>query len=186
MNKYGKAGHSHCDDAPTPLANQRAPARIRASCARNAAPAALTFAIFLATTGTALAGPAEDAQAGKDAFGRGDWASALRLYRRAADQGNADAANSLGNMYFRGVGVPYDDTEAARWFRRAAELGDASAQRNMGNAHRFGQGVPKDEVQALVWFNLAAAQGNQGAAKRSGRSCADHDPRADSGGAEAD
>jgi TPR repeat protein len=123
------------------------------------------LAMLLTMVGSAAAGPAEDALAANTAFRRGDFATALRLYRRAADQGHGDAANNLGVMYFRGVGVPYDDTEAAKWFRRGAELGDAKAQRNIGNAHRFGQGVPQNDVLALVWFNLAVVHGNQAAAE---------------------
>ena len=123
------------------------------------------LAMLLTMVGAAVAGPAEDALAANAAHRRGDFATALQLYRRAADQGHTDAANNLAIMYFRGVGVPYDDTEAAKWFLRAAELGDANAQRNIGNAYRFGQGVPKNEVLALAWFNLAVAHGNRGAAK---------------------
>ena len=128
-------------------------------------PIILILAIFLAMAGASVAGPAEDALAAKAAYARGDFAAAVKLYRRAADQGHADAANSLAIMYFRGNGVPYDDTEAARWFLRAAELGDANAQRNIGNAYRFGQGMPKNEVLALMWFNLAIAHGNKRAAE---------------------
>jgi len=122
-------------------------------------------AMLLTMIGAAVAGPVEDKLAAKAAFSRGDTATALELYRRAAEQGDADAAHELGHIYFRGVGVPHDDTEAAKWFLRAAELGDAIAQRNIGSAYRFGQGVPKNEVQALVWFNLAVAHGYQRAAR---------------------
>jgi TPR repeat protein len=123
------------------------------------------LAMLLTMAGAAVAGPAEDALAADTAYRRGDFATALQLYRRAADQGHGGAANDLGVMHFKGTGVPYDDTEAAKWFLRAAELGDAKGQRNIGNAYRFGQGMPKNEVLALAWFNLAVARGNKGAAK---------------------
>ena len=46
--------------------------------------------------------------------------------RRQAEQGDVDAQFNLGGRYFRGVGVPEDDTEAARWLRLAAEQGHAA------------------------------------------------------------
>jgi TPR repeat protein len=44
-----------------------------------------------------------------------DVVGAIRWYRRAAEQGVAEAQNSLGWMYREGRGVPQDDAEAARW-----------------------------------------------------------------------
>ena len=46
--------------------------------------------------------------------------------RRQAEQGDVDVQFNLGGRYFRGVGVPEDDTEAARWLRLAAEQGHAA------------------------------------------------------------
>ena len=43
-----------------------------------------------------LAGPLEDANA---AYGKEDYATALRLFRPLADQGDADAQFMLGGMY---------------------------------------------------------------------------------------
>ena len=37
-----------------------------------------------------------------------------RWYRKAADQGHADAQHYLGTMFFEGRGVAQSDTEAAR------------------------------------------------------------------------
>jgi TPR repeat protein len=49
------------------------------------------------------AGPWEDARA---AYNSGDYATALRLWRPLADQGNAGAQANLGWMYSKGLGVP--------------------------------------------------------------------------------
>ena len=100
------------------------------------------------------------------AVGRGvpqDEAEALQWYRRAAEQGDADAQNNLGTMYAKGQGVPQDDTEAAKWFRRAADQGDADAQYNLGNMYAEGRGVPQDYTLAYTWLNLSAAAGVQDA-----------------------
>jgi TPR repeat protein len=97
---------------------------------------------------------------------RGDYATALNLYRPLADQGNADAQNNLGILYTEGLGVPQDYTEAAIWFRKAADQGNALAQNNLGILYARGQGVAQDYVSAYVWLTLAAAQGDRDAAKR--------------------
>ena len=46
--------------------------------------------------------------------------------RRQAEEGDVDAQFNIGGRYFRGVGVPEDDTEAVRWLRLAAEQGHAA------------------------------------------------------------
>jgi hypothetical protein len=63
--------------------------------------------------------------------GRGvarDNAEAVRLYRLAAEQGNAEGQASLGFMYANGLGVGLDRAEALRWYRLAANQGNTEAQ----------------------------------------------------------
>lgn len=90
------------------------------------------------------------------AYERGDYPTALRLFRSLAKGGNADAQNNLGLMYAMGRGVEQDYTEAAKWYRMAADKGVASAQNNLGTIYAGGQGVQPDYVQAYMWFTLAA------------------------------
>ena len=59
--------------------------------------------LSLMLTGGVAAGPYEDALA---AYDRGDYATALRLMRPLAEQGNARAQFNLGVMYTKGQGVP--------------------------------------------------------------------------------
>jgi hypothetical protein len=84
---------------------------------------------------------------------------AVKEYRLAAAQGNADAQFNLGLCYRLGEVVRKDDAEAVRWFRLAAAQGGALAQCNLGFSHYLGEGVEKDDVEAVRWFELAAAQG---------------------------
>ena len=51
---------------------------------------------FMASSGVVCAGPLEDGQA---AYDRGDYATALRLFRPLAEKGNAIAQFDLGRMY---------------------------------------------------------------------------------------
>ena len=84
-------------------------------------------------------------------------------YRKAAEQGYANAQYNLGVMYDNGEGVPQDYQEAMSWYRKAAEQGNASAQYNLGVSYANGQGVPQDYVQAHKWINLAASRTKENA-----------------------
>jgi hypothetical protein len=87
----------------------------------------------------------------------------VRWYKKAADQGDAGAQNSLGVAYFTGKGVPQDYAEAFRWYKKAADQGDAGAQNSLGVAYFTGKGAPQNYVEAYFWGNLAAALGKGGA-----------------------
>jgi TPR repeat protein len=89
-------------------------------------------------------------------------------FRKAADQGDADAQNSLGVMYEEGQGVPQDYAAAASWFRKAADQGDAAAQNNLGVMYANGHGVPRDYAAAAGWWRKAADQGDASAQVRLG------------------
>jgi len=117
----------------------------------------LVIVLFLALwTGTAQAGPFED---GVAATQRGDFATALRLWKPLAEQGHASAQYFLALMYGDGEGVPQDDAEAVKWYRRAAEQGHASAQNNLGFMYDNGRGVPQNDAEAVKWYRRAAEQG---------------------------
>lgn len=118
------------------------------------------FLGLLLLSAPCLAGPAEDADA---AYKRGDYASAIRLYRPLADQGDARAQNSLGRMYLRGQGASKDYPSAMKWFRRAAALGIADAQYNLGEIYLRELGVEQDLVEAARWYTRAAEQGHMNA-----------------------
>ncbi len=88
----------------------------------------LLLALFLTATlpyGVAHA----DFEAGRDAYNRNDYATALREWRPLAEQGNAYMQTNLGFMYEDGRGVPQDDKQAVAWLRKAAAQGHAGAQR---------------------------------------------------------
>ncbi len=114
---------------------------------------ALSFHI---SSSVVYAGPLEDGQA---AYSRGDYATALRLFRPLAEQGDASAQNALGWMYREGSGVNQDFKEAMKWYRLAAEHGSAQAQYNLGVMYYQGSGVAKDLHEAMKWYRAAATQG---------------------------
>jgi uncharacterized protein len=118
-----------------------------------------TFVLLLAIC--CLTAPARaDVQAGTDAYDRGDYETAEKEYRRAAEEGNARAQFNLGVLYAKGHGVSQDDEQARQWYEKAAAQEYASAQVNLGNMYLIGQGVPKNYEMALFWFRRAVGQGH--------------------------
>ena len=61
-----------------------------------------------------------------------DEREAVRLYRLAADQGDAHAQFNLGRCYANGTGVAKDERESVRLYRLAADQGHAWAQKVLG------------------------------------------------------
>lgn len=57
-----------------------------------------------------------------------DYVKAMLWYKRAAEQGHADAQHNVGAAYAAGRGVPQDATQAAVWYRLAAQQGHALAR----------------------------------------------------------
>jgi TonB family protein len=103
------------------------------------------------------AGPSEDANA---AYKNGDYATALRLRRDLAEQGDPVAQRDLGKMYADGRGVAKDDVSAVQWYRKSAEQGFAGGQVSLGYMYETGRGVAKDEVEAVEWYRKAAERGD--------------------------
>jgi TPR repeat protein len=93
---------------------------------------------------------------------------AARLYKLAADQGDARAQFRLGRFYDNGEGgLPEDEREAARLYRLAADQGNSGAQSNLARLYSAGLGgLPKDDREAARLYKLAADQGNAIAQQR--------------------
>ena len=93
------------------------------------------------------------------AYREGDFETAYRLWRAAAEQGVAIAEHNVGVMFQKGEFVTRDYAEAYRWHRRAAGRGHAPAQHRRGVLFQEGWGVARDPVEAAAWFVRAAEQG---------------------------
>ena len=57
-----------------------------------------------------------------------DEVEAVKWYRKATEQVNADAQYNLGYSYYDSEGVAEDKAEAVKWYKKAAEQGHAHAQ----------------------------------------------------------
>ena len=73
-----------------------------------------------------------DVKAGVDAWGRGDFQTAIKEWRGPADKGDADAQFNLGQAYKLGRGVPQDLKQAESWYKKAADQGHLQATDNYG------------------------------------------------------
>jgi TPR repeat protein len=92
-----------------------------------------------------------------------DLAEAIRWAHAAADQGDAEAMDFVGWMYFRGVGVTHSPEIAIGYFRAAAGK-SATACWNLGQCHFAAQGTEQDVGKALELWKRAAAMGHGRAA----------------------
>ena len=144
------------------------------------------FGTLLAALILVTAASAATYDDGRQAYRNGDYATALQVFRRLAERGNASAQEALGRMYERGEGVPQDAAEASRWFKMAederqglkaynnsdfatalrifrplAERGQVVAEYTVGLMYANGQGVPQDYAEAMKWHRKAADQGER-------------------------
>ena len=108
----------------------------------------LTVLIMACTVGTTQGGCLED---GGFAYGRGDYATALRVLRPSAAQGMGGAQTNLGLMYANGHGVAQDDVRALMWFN----LGVA----NISDSFRYLPETYREKVAArMTPAQIAQAQ----------------------------
>lgn len=92
------------------------------------------------------------------------FAIAASDFRKAAENGHAEAQFNLGVLLREGKGVPKDLGEAAAWFKKAADQGFAGAQYQLGLFYDEGLGgILQDDARAAKFYRLAAEQGTQGA-----------------------
>lgn len=118
---------------------------------------ALTFSI------QATASIETDFYAGLDAFERGEYTVAHRVWLELAKGGNAEAQFRLARLYVEGKGVEPEDAAAVKWYRHAAAQGHARAQASLGFMLHAGRGVEYDVAEAIEWYRKAANRGRASA-----------------------
>ena len=121
---------------------------------RKLAPVVVLITVFLLI---GISGCTKTIEEGRDAYKKGDYKTASRIFKPLAERGDVGAQFTLGEMHSRGQGVPRDEADALKWYRMAADQGHAGAQNNLGIFYTFGQGVPVDFVLAHMWYDIAAS-----------------------------
>lgn len=71
-----------------------------------------------------------------------DRSEALKWFRKAADQEDAQGQMLVGCVYEFGNGVTKNALEAVKWYRLSADQGNAVAQSNLGGCYESGNGRP--------------------------------------------
>lgn len=116
----------------------------------------VALVLTVASVAPSAAGPSQAEKDASDAFGRGDYPTALSLLRPLAAQGNADAQVLLGLIYDSGLGIPQDYSEAAKWYRKAADLKSVHAYYMLAVMYGLGHGVPQDYTASVAWLRQGA------------------------------
>ncbi len=101
---------------------------------------------------------------------------AVKWYRMAAEQGNAEAQENLdringGNYLSRnnenlGLFFKAIINSSINLVRKYAEQGSAKAQYDLGMMYEVGFGVTQSDKEAVKWFRKAADQGHTEAQKK--------------------
>jgi TPR repeat protein len=90
------------------------------------------------------------------AYDRADYKSALRFWLSAAQAGDPEAQNNVGEIFERGAGGTPNYELAASWYQKASDQGYTRASVNLGTLYEQGQGVEKDPLRALNLYRKAS------------------------------
>ena len=103
-----------------------------------------------------------DFDLGAQAYREEDYAEAVKWYRMAAEQGNADAQYYLGVMYESGKGVEQNSLEAEKWYGKSAAQGHGLARFNLDTIKNQGNWkiLTHDSPESVEFDREMAEQGN--------------------------
>lgn len=118
----------------------------------------VTGVVIVLCLGLVHAWADDETQCGK-LYQAGQYSQAFPACNQDAEQGDIDAYFILGEMYYKGMGVKQDYTDAAKWYHKAADRGYADAQFILGSIYEEGKGVKQDYADAAKWYHKAADQG---------------------------
>lgn len=93
---------------------------------------------------------------GLRAFKMGDYATAYRMLKYFAAEGDQEAQVAVGSICQLGLdGLPIDEDEAVRWYTLASEQGNGLASNNLGTIAM----LRGDREAAMRWYSKARQQG---------------------------
>ena len=79
--------------------------------------------------------------------------------KTAADEGNPQAQNEIGNRFYFGIGISKDSAEAVKWWQKSATQKFPPAELDLGLAYLKGDGVSKDEQEGIRLLRLGVDAG---------------------------
>ena len=89
------------------------------------------------------------------AYDRADYKTALKIWLPEAENGDAEAQNTVGEIFEQGLGTEPNYEVAVLWYKKAADQGHKGALFNLGTLYEMGRGVPQDKVAALNLYRQA-------------------------------
>ena len=107
-----------------------------------------------------LLGAIHESSGGDEAIER-----ANRLYRRAADKGDAQAMWSLGVNHLSSKGGVTDHAEAVRWLQKAVDHDHELAAWALGKMYLVGNSVARDESRGVELLRRGGELGNSAACR---------------------
>lgn len=132
------------------------------NCSKDNVIALILFVILFIIIDSPLANESP-LRAGKLAYERKDYSTAVKLLTPLAESGNQDAQYNLGVMCAKGEGQTKDLACALSWYERAANQGHVMAQTNLGTAYLYGRGTARNPQKALHLYKRASNAGFSGA-----------------------
>jgi len=86
----------------------------------------------------------------------------IKEWQEKADQGDAEAQNKIGDLYYDGVAgaIEQDHAKAMEWFVKAADQGHVDGIYSVGWAYLAGEGVERDLTKGAEWMSKAVDKGH--------------------------
>ena len=106
-----------------------------------------------------MAGTRDDEMAATAAYQHGDYATALRLIRPLAEQGDPLAEVDLAGLYSDGRGVSKDAAAAGNWYRKAADQDFAPGEYFLAKSVDHKDPFPRAGTESSRLLHRAAEQG---------------------------
>ena len=89
-----------------------------------------------------------------------NYEKAVEWYTKAAEQGNSEAQDTLGDCYYLGNGVEQNYEKAVEWYTEAAESNNIYAMYDLAVCYYYGKGTSQDYQEAVRLFKSAADEGS--------------------------
>jgi TPR repeat protein len=93
-------------------------------------------------------------------YASGKFSEAFPAILGYAEQGDAEAQNAIGDMYFEGKGIPRNYDSARKWYALSAEQDYPEALDNLGFMHLHGIGMSINELKAASYFAQSLKMNN--------------------------
>ncbi|WP_298946470.1 tetratricopeptide repeat protein [uncultured Campylobacter sp.] len=98
---------------------------------------------------------------GQEAYGKGDYQKAAKLWQKACDEGDAGGCSGLGALYEYGKGVRQDYQKAVQFYQKACDGGVDVSCFSLGFLYQNGKGVRQNFSTAKEYYGKACDLGLQ-------------------------